>query len=482
MRQKRCFVKLHNTLTGTVDELQPLESGKVKLYTCGVTVYSQPHVGNWLGYIYWDVLVRALKAGGYEVERTQNITDVGHLVSDDDSGEDKMEKGARAEGVTAWDVAKKYSGIAEHEAYDLLGLLRPDHLIAATSCIDKQIEFAKTLDEKGYLYRTDDGMYFDTSKLSDYGKLARLDIAGLEAGARVDMAGKKNPTDFAVWKFSPKNAQRDMEWESPWGVGFPGWHLECSVIARETLGDQIDIHTGGIDHIPVHHTNEIAQTESVTGKSFSTFWVHNNFLKIDGTKISKSLGNIYTLQDIVGKGFSLDAFKLVALSKHYRTEGNFTWEILEAAQNRLNHWREVAALRWQLDDSFEQTQPGSEKMALGLAKSLRTQLIEALSSDLDTPKALAAIDAALDAIQSQPIERLHPAAIAAVFASIDELLGLRIITSTPDVHSEIKTMLRERAATRTEKNWAKSDELRDLLATKNIGVRDTASGSFWYYI
>lgn len=475
-------MKLHNTLTGTIDELTTLEPGKVKIYTCGLTVYSQPQIGNWTGYIYWDVLVRALKAEGYEVERTQNITDVGHLVSDDDSGEDKMEKGARAEGLTAWDVAKKYATIADHEAYELLGLIRPDHLVAATSCIHKQIEFAKTLDEKGYLYRTDDGMYFDTSKLDDYGRLAKLDIEGLDAGARVEMAGKKNPTDFAVWKFSPHDQKRDMEWESPWDVGFPGWHLECSVIARETLGDQIDIHTGGIDHIPVHHTNEIAQTETVTGVLFSAFWLHNNFLKIDGKKISKSLGNIYTLQDILDRGFSMDDFKLMTLSKHYRTEGNFTWDILEASHNRLQHWREVAVLRWQLDNSFEQTQPGSTQSALEMVASFRQQLLDDVANDLDTPLALTHVDAAISSIQAQPIERIHPTTLDALFATIDDLLGLRILASTNDIDGTVRDIITERQAARDQKDWAKSDELRDQLAEQGIGVRDTATGSFWYYL
>ena len=205
----------------------------------------------------------------------------------------------------------------------------------ATEYIPQQISFVEELERKGYTYRVADGVYFDTSKLSNYGALARLDIEGLQFGARVADTGKKNPTDFAVWKFSDPAEKRDMEWDSPWGKGFPGWHLECSVMAREILGDQIDIHTGGIDHIPVHHTNEIAQTEAVTGKTFSTYWVHNNHLKVDGEKMAKSLGNIYTLKDITDRGFSLEAFKLTILSKHYRTEGNFTWDILEASNNRL---------------------------------------------------------------------------------------------------------------------------------------------------
>lgn len=443
------------------------------MYTCGLTVYSQPHIGNWLGYIYWDVLIRTLKSEGYEVERTQNITDVGHLVSDDDDGEDKMEKGARTEGTTAWKIAKKYSAIAEHEAFDLLGLIRPDHLVPATSCIDKQILFTKVLDEKGYLYRTNDGMYFDTSNLTNYGALARLDKEGLRAGARIESADKQNPTDFAVWKFSPKDTKRDMEWDSPWGKGFPGWHLECSVIARETLGDQIDIHTGGIDHIPVHHTNEIAQTESVTGKKFSSFWIHNNHIKVDGTKISKSLGNVYTLEDVVNKGFSVDAFKLMVLAKHYRTEGNFTWEILEAAQNRLNRWKSIAVMRWQVDDALTV----KEELLLTSKKTI----MDALTNDLDTPRALAAIDSILDTLNIDSPTDVSPHTIHQLFSFVDQLLGLKIIDTTPNITEENNGLVLARSEARQQKNWSKSDEIRNKLEKRGIMLRDVQDCSWWFY-
>lgn len=466
-------MKLHNTLTGTTDTLKPLKKNKIKMYTCGLTVYSQPHIGNWLGYIYWDVLIRTLKSEGYEVERTQNITDVGHLVSDDDDGEDKMEKGARTEGTTAWKIAKKYSAIAEHEAFDLLGLIRPDHLVPATSCIDKQILFTKVLDEKGYLYRTNDGMYFDTSNLTNYGALARLDKEGLRAGARIESADKQNPTDFAVWKFSPKDTKRDMEWDSPWGKGFPGWHLECSVIARETLGDQIDIHTGGIDHIPVHHTNEIAQTESVTGKKFSSFWIHNNHIKVDGTKISKSLGNVYTLEDVVNKGFSVDAFKLMVLAKHYRTEGNFTWEILEAAQNRLNRWKSIAVMRWQVDDALTV----KEKLLLTSKKTI----MDALTNDLDTPRALAAIDSILDTLNIDSPTDVSPHTIHQLFSFVDQLLGLKIIDTTPNITEENNGLVLARSEARQQKNWSKSDEIRNKLEKRGIMLRDVQDCSWWFY-
>lgn len=463
-------MKLYNTLTRQIDELQPLHAGTVKVYTCGLTVYSQPHIGNWLGYIYWDVLVRTLAEEGYAVERTQNITDVGHLTSDDDSGEDKMEKGAKREGITAWDVAHKYIAIADAEAA-ALDLTPPTHLARATDYIPQQIAFAKVLEDKGFTYVIPgDGVYFDTSKLTNYGALARLDVAGLEAGARVSVEGKRNITDFAIWKFSPTGTKRDMEWDSPWGVGFPGWHLECSVIARETLGDQIDIHTGGIDHIPVHHTNEIAQTEAVTGKPFSQFWLHVNHIKSDGKKMSKSLGNIYTLQDIRDKGYSLDAFRVFALSKHYRTEGNFTWENLEAAQNRLLHWQEAMALRWQESTTSDATD--------GLdAASFSDQLLAALTNDLDTPAALRLIDSVADAAQSSNI---CAPCLDSIADSVEALLGLRIWV--PNISNEQRQRIASRQTARDQKDWQRADELRDELAHEGIGVRDTATGQQWYWL
>ncbi len=471
-------MKLHNTLTGKVDELQTLTPGIVKLYTCGLTVYSQPHIGNWLGYIYWDVLVRTLQAEGYIVERTQNITDVGHLTSDDDSGEDKMEKGAKAEGLTAWDVAKKYTDVSEHEGYEFLRLIRPTHLEPATHFVDQQISFAKSLEQKGLTYFIEgEGLYFDTSKLADYGKLARLDVAGLQAGKRVAVNGKRLVTDFAIWKLSPTGSTRDMEWDSPWGVGFPGWHLECSVIARETLGDQIDIHTGGIDHIPVHHTNEIAQTEGLTGKEFASIWLHNNHIKINGTKISKSLGNIVTLQDIVDKGISLDAFKLLAYSKHYRTEGNFDWEILDASNNRLKNWLRVAALRHQTHDTItaDEDKDGS---LLAAPSAIR----QALSNDLGTPEALSIIDRAFTAIEAMPVKNIHQQQLTDLLMSISELLGIDLLSQTPDIPDAVKQQLLERNQAREHKDWQTSDVIRDSLATEGIRLNDTNEGTTWSYI
>ena len=473
-------MKLFNTLSGKKEPVRLLEPEIARIYTCGLTVYSQPHIGNWLGYIYWDVLIRTLQAEGVTVERTQNITDVGHLTSDDDGGEDKMEKGARAQGITAWDVAEKYIAVAEHEGYELLHLKRPDHLVRATDLIAEQIAFAEELEAKGFTYLIEgEGLYFDTSKLDDYGKLARLDASGLEAGKRVAVSGKRLVTDFAIWKLSPENSTRDMEWDSPWGKGFPGWHLECSVIARQTLGDQIDIHTGGIDHIPVHHTNEIAQTESVTGKPFASIWLHNNHIKIEGTKISKSIGNIVTLDDIASRGYATDAFKLVALSKHYRTEGNFDWDIMEAASRRLDNWKTVAALRHQVHDTIEDD---DDKDATGVTLlATPGALLEALSNDLDTPTALAIIDQAFSRLESSPATKIHRSSLVALLESIDELLGIDLLSVTPDISDEQKQLILERQRVREAKDFEASDRLRDELLTHGIIVRDTPYGPIWSY-
>lgn len=460
-------MKLYNTLTRNTDELKPLNDNEVSIYSCGLTVYSQPHIGNWVGYIYWDVLVRVLEASGYKVNRVQNITDVGHLVSDADEGEDKMVKAAKLAKKTAWDVAEEIIEIADKEAFEILKLKRPSSLVRATDYIQQQIDFVKELEAKGYTYTiTDNGVYFDTSKLDDYGKLARLDIKGLQSGSRVEDVGKKNPTDFALWKFSNKNEKRDMEWDSPWGKGFPGWHLECSVMARELLGDQIDIHCGGIDHIPVHHTNEIAQTEALTGKQFSQIWLHNNHIKVNGTKMAKSLGNVYTLDDIIAKSYSPEAFKLMVLSSTYKTEGNFTWEILEAAQNRLASFQRAADLKWQLRDGDDKASPldGSKMLSI-------------LQNNLNTPEALSYIGESLAIIESQ--QSCSSNSLQEFLVTVDALLGLSL-SERPDISDEQKELLEQRKQAREAKDWQTSDDIRDQLEKAGIGLNDESNGQFWY--
>ncbi len=452
-------MKLFNTLSRQKEELNPIKKGEVKFYNCGLTVYSHPHIGNWVGYIYWDVLTRLLEYKGYKVIRVQNITDVGHLVSDDDDGEDKMEKGARKEGKTAWQIADKYIEIANDEAFNKLSLERP-RLIRATDCIEEQIEFVKKLEISGFTYKIkDEGVYFDTSKLKDYGKLAKLDIEGLDAGSRVAINGKKSVTDFALWKFSPKDKKRDMEWDSPWGKGFPGWHLECSAIAMLGLGEQIDIHAGGTDHIPVHHTNEIAQTEALTGKPFSKIWLHNNHLKVDGGKMSKSLGNVYTIKDIENKGFSVVAFKLLVLSKNYKTEGNFTWEILESSQNRLINWLRQSDKIWQIENDS--------------STDVIDEIINALSNDLDTPETLSIIDKYF-----YSLEKYGKSANKQVLESIEKLLGVKLIYN--DLNDSQKLLIKDRKKARENKNWENSDKIRAKLLEQGIAIEDSPNhGQIW---
>jgi len=439
-------LKFHNQLTKRVDEFVSQTPNLVKLYTCGPTVYDYPHVGNWSGYIYWDILVRLLITDGYTVDRVMNITDVGHLVSDADEGEDKLEKGARREHKTAWDVAAFYTANFL-EGIKKLNLIEPTHITKATDYIDEQLALVRTLKEKGYTYQIDDGIYFDTSKFPTYAQFADLDLDAQKAGARVEFnTEKRNISDFALWKFTPAGETRDMEWETPADLledrgteseeisaarvsegagapidtrseaissdsgatgrkGFPGWHLECSAMSMSLLGNTLDIHTGGIDHIPVHHTNEIAQSEAATGERFSNYWLHNNHLKIDGTKVSKSLGNTYTLEDIEAKGYTPADFRMFVLQSHYRSEGNFTFDNLDAAKNRLLHWRNAAALRHQTHDALQDDDEKStdEKNVSLLAAS--QALVETLGNDLDTPEALSLIDDAFSRLSN--LDEIH---------------------------------------------------------------------------
>ena len=482
-------LQFHNQLSKKVDAFQPLKPGEVTLYTCGPTVYNYPHIGNWASFIYWDILVRVLTANDLKVTRVMNITDVGHLVSDADDGEDKLEKGAKREGKTAWEVAKFYTDdfIAGMNA---LNLIAPTHIPKATEYIDEQLELVRVLKNKGFTYQISDGIYYDTAKFPTYGDFADLDLEAQKAGARVEFnPEKRNPSDFALWKFTPEGEKRDMEWETPSDVtdegtirqGFPGWHLECSAMAGTLLGETIDIHTGGIDHIPVHHTNEIAQSEAANGVKFANYWMHNNHLKVDGTKISKSLGNGYTLHDLAEKGYSPLDLRLLVLQSHYSTEGNFTFENLTAARNRRLNWRNVAALRHQIHDTIQtdSTNEGESKTVSLYAAS--QALVETVSRDLNTAEALALIDGAFDTVLSSRLDDLHQHALVSYLETIDELLGLQLLQTTPDVSDDIKRLIIERSRARENKDYARSDEIRDELSKSGVAVRDTASGPIWEY-
>ena len=465
------MLKFYNTPSRKIEEFKPLNPENVKVYTCGPTVYASPHIGNWVAFIYWDILVRTLQLNGYSVTRTMNITDVGHLVSDEDDGEDKLEKGARREGKTVWEVAEFYTNEFLKGMRDL-NLITPENLSKATDFIPEQIAIIEDLSKKGFTYKTSDGIYFDTAKFPKYADFAHLDLENLKAGARINFnPEKKNLSDFALWKWSPKDKKRGMEWEYCGRMGFPGWHLECSAIAINTLGETIDIHTGGIDHIPVHHTDEIAQSETFTGKTFSNYWLHCNHMTSEGKKISKSLGNGFTLEQIISQGFSPMDFKMFVLQSQYRTESNFSFENLKSAQNRLKNWQNIASLRWQVK--------GND----GTIPSLATKqiILEEVNNNLDTPKALAKIDEIFGEIIKANPEKLNYSNLLELIEFIDELLGLNLTTSTPDIPDEIKMKIIERNNARAEKNWAKSDEIRNELLSKNIILRDTPKKSFWEY-
>ena len=465
------MLKFYNTPNRELEEFHPINPKNVKIYTCGPTVYASPHIGNWVAFIYWDILVRTLRLNGYNVTRTMNITDVGHLVSDEDDGEDKLEKGARREGKTAWEVAEFYTAEFLNGMREL-NLVKPENLSKATDFIPEQIKIIEELSKKGFTYETSDGIYFDTAKFPRYANFAHLDLDNLKAGARVNFnPEKRNLSDFALWKWSPEGQKRDMEWEFCGRMGFPGWHLECSAIAINTLGETIDIHTGGIDHIPVHHTDEIAQSETFTGKTFSNYWLHCNHMKSEGQKISKSLGNGFNLEELKSRGFSPIDFKMFVLQSQYQTESNFNFESLQAAKNRLKNWQNIANMRWQIK--------GSEGDIPSLAA--KNAILKEINENLDTPKALAKIDEVFSEIIKANPEKLNCQNLIELLEFIDDLLGLNLLGSTPDIPDEIKQKILERNAARAEKDWVKSDKIRDELLSKNIVLRDTPKKSFWEY-
>ncbi len=466
-------LSLYNTLTRSKELFKPIAAGKAGLYTCGFTVYDYAHIGNLRSYIFADVLKRALIYAGYDVNHVENITDVGHLVGDGDEGEDKMEVGSRKAGKTAWEIAKYYTQVFQK---DLLksDILSPNTWAPATEYIPEQIEFIKVLEQKGYTYTTSDGVYFDTSKQEDYGKLAMLDKGGLREGARVEAnKEKRNPTDFALWKFSPANEKRQMEWESPWGRGFPGWHIECSAISTKFLGEHFDIHTGGIDHVPVHHTNEIAQNEARFGHRVVNYWLHNDFILVNGTKMSKSLGNLYTLDDIEKRGFSPLALRYLYLGAHYKQQLNFTWDSLEAAENAytklVRHLAELA-LREAIPTSEE------ENKKIILASAAHVDMFErAISDNLNTPMALAALHNMLKDGTLSPAEQV------ALAYKFDQILGLDLEKAVAklnevEVPEEIERLVEKREQARKNQDWQKADELRKEIEEKGWHVEDAQTG------
>lgn len=464
-------LKLYNTLHHK-KEVLPEQDNPLTIYTCGPTVYLDPQIGNWRMFIFYDTLIRTLHELGYTTNHVLNITDVGHLVSDADEGDDKLEKQARQEKKSAWEIAHYYTE-RFLEGRSKLNMLVPDNMPKATDTIQEQINLIQALEAKGATYQLSDGVYFDISTFPTYGDMAQLSLEGQQAGARVEEnSEKRQPQDFALWKFSPKEQKRDMEWESPWGMGFPGWHIECSAMAKKFLGDTIDIHAGGIDHIPVHHTNEIAQSETANGVQYARFWVHGGFMLVNGTKMSKSLHNSYTLEDLEAKGFDLLAFRLMILQAHYRSESNFTWEGLGAAQNRLNGLYDLAELRFQAKDTMPKAQAH--------ISDLRTQILDALSEDINTPRVLEVVSKLQSAFEAG----VHTSVIKEfeeILHQLDTLLGLKLLERTHDITEDQKSILLERNLAREAKDYKKADELREQLDSAGIILNDFESYTLWNF-
>lgn len=461
------MIKLYNQLTKSEDEFQPIEKDNVKIYTCGPTVYSYAHIGNLTSYIYWDFLIRTLELSGFKVNRVLNLTDVGHLASDADDGEDKLEKGAKREGKTVWEIADFY-GKAFLEDFRSLYLKEPNKIAKATDYIKEDMELVDLLTEKGYTYETSDGIYFDTSKFKTYADFARLDLDQMRAGARVKFSSeKRNVSDFAVWKFVKEGEDHAMQWQYRGRAGYPGWHLECSTIIKTELGLPIDIHTGGIDHIPVHHTNEIAQTEAAFDTKLANYWLHCNFITIDGEKISKSLGNIYTLKDLEAKGFSPLDFKMWVLQGHYRGERNFSFEDLAAAKRRRLNWRNRIAYIYQskeLCDPIEISPDDSTRKP----RFSEIEALKSASNNLNSAEILAQIDNSCLKLEDWDF--------------IDRLLGLELLNSTPDKTAELTDKIEAREAARAAKDYKAADKIRDELAAENITILDTPNGPRWQYL
>lgn len=462
-------MKLYNTLTRTTEDLKPVAPPAVTIYTCGPTVYDYAHVGHWFTYVRWDTLIRALKASGFETKWVMNITDVGHLVSDADEGEDKLEKGAKREGKTAWEVASLYTEDFV-EGMKALGMLMPDEIPKATEHIAEQIDLITKLEEKGYTYTISDGVYYDTSKFEKYADFAKLDLEEQQEGARVEVnPEKRNATDFALWKFSPSDHQRDMEWDSPWGKGFPGWHIECSAMSMKYLGETLDIHTGGIDHVPVHHTNEIAQSEAVTNKPFANMWLHSNHVSVNGEKISKSLGNGIRWQQIAEKGYDPKVLRLHILESHYRSQSKFSWESLEAAKNRLKNYQRMADLQFQ---------PVESDVWFDADQSLEA-IVDTLQDDLNTPKALAILSELASKSEEQLLSAVEIDQFRKALARLDDLFNLGL-SERQDITEDQKALIAQRETVRTSKDWTRSDEIRDVLSKEGLAVRDTPYGPIWH--
>lgn len=455
-------LSVYNTLTRKVELVRPRHNKTVSVYTCGPTVYDAPHIGNMRAYILADILNRALRIVGYIPKHVINITDVGHLTNDSDDGDDKVEVAAKQSGLSAKSITEKNEALFIQDL-ERVGVPTDRYLFPrASDYIIPQIEMVKTLEEKGYTYKTDDGIYFDTSRFPAYGNLSGQRADDKEAGARVDVGQKKHATDFALWKLSQPTDARQQEWDSPWGRGFPGWHLECSAMAFALLGQEVDIHTGGMDHIPIHHENEIAQSEAVSGRPYVRTWIHGAFITINKERIAKSLGNGITLNDLALRGIDPMAYRLWILQGSYRTPMNFTWDAVGAAQTTLERLRRSISTSDAPNGTADKT----------IVREATSYLV----SNLDTPKLVALfIDVAGRA-------DMNPGVRQATLRVLDTMLGLNLFEATtpsqPTIPDNVQAWVTEREAARQEKRFADADSLRDQIEEAGYRVADTESGPF----
>lgn len=450
-------LRLFDTYERQVRDLVPLRGNEIGLYACGPTVYHYVHIGNLRTYLFEDLLRRTIEHAGFDVKHVMNITDVGHLTSDADSGEDKMEVGSRRSGMDAWEMAELYTA-AFRDDLEKLNIIPPHIWCKATDHIPEQVSMIQELEVKGYTYQTRDGIYFNSRKLNNYGHLARLNIDGLQAGARVKLGERQHVTDFALWKFSNPDEKRQMEWDSPWGIGFPGWHIECSAMSAKYLGDFFDIHCGGKDHIPIHHTNEIAQTEASRGTRLANFWMHGYFLELENAKMAKSSGDFLQLTSLTDAGFDPLVYRYFCLTAHYRSELSFSWQGLEAAKTALNRLYEA---------SYEWGEPGE------ISERYMGRFVAHLYEDLNVPRALA--------VTWELIRSDEPKAVKkATLLAFDEIFGLDIATWSPEeinVPEEVKRLVTEREKARQDKDWEKADALRAQILALGFIVEDAGDKS-----
>lgn len=451
-------LRIYNTLTRKKEEFNPINKEEVKMYSCGPTVYNFAHIGNLRAYLFMDNLRRVLKYNGYKLTHAMNITDVGHLVSDADEGEDKMLKAARRENKDPFEIADFYTNEFLKDMKKL-NIDMPEIICRATEHVGIMEEYVKKIIDNGYAYETENTIYFDTSKLDTYGVLSNRNIDEQKAGARVDFDNnKKNLTDFALWIKAPENHL--MKWDSFFGKAYPGWHLECSAMSKEYLGEVFDIHTGGMDHIPVHHENEIAQAKGYCGKIPAKYWMHLDFLQVNGGKMSKSLNNLYTLEDLKEKGYEPEVYKMFNFSSHYKKPINFTFEAMDAAKVALNR----------LKEGYKRHFVGNEIIDKNILEDFEERFLEAINDDLNMPLALSVI---WDVVKYEKKSKLF----ADLLLKFDSVLGLNIEKEEKiELPEQIIQIIEERKQARLNKEWNKSDELRDKLISLGYNVKDTKNG------